>query len=92
MGDKKSQFENVLRCKWSTLVLTQISAGVKQPGALLRSIPGLTKKVLYQRLKKLERFDYISRTIVSEKPIKVFYALKPAGRKIMAIIRMIQRL
>lgn len=90
--DKKSQFENVLKCKWSTLVLGQIASGIKQPGQLLRSIPGLTKKVLYQRLQKLERFGYIQRTLVSEKPIKVHYTLKPSGRRVMTIIKMIQKL
>lgn len=73
-------------------MLGQIGAGVKQPGQLLRSIPGLTKKVLYQRLKKLERFDYIRRKLVSEKPIKVHYTLKPSGRRVMKIIQMIHQL
>ncbi len=90
--DKKQQFENVLKCKWSTLVLEQINAGVKQPGMLLRSIPGLTKKVLYQRLRKLERFDYIQRRLVSPKPLKVFYTLSASGRRAIKIIKLIRQL
>lgn len=70
--EKQSQFENVLRCKWSTSVLQQIAFGIKQPGELLRCIPDLSKKVMYQRLKKLERFGYIERRLVNEKPLKVF--------------------
>ncbi len=90
--EKQSQFENVLRCKWSSSVLLQIAAGVKQPGELLRSIEGLTKKVMYQRLKKLERFDYIERRLITEKPLKVFYTLKIHGRKVVKIIKMIKSL
>lgn len=74
------------------MVLDGISAGTKQPGRLLRSIPGLTKKVMYQRLKKLERFGYIKRRLVREKPLIVFYTPTPLGRKACRIIRMIEKL
>ena len=87
--NNKQQFENVFKCKWSTLVLEQIASGIKQPGQLLRSVPGLTKKVLYQRLKKLERFNYIDRKLVEVKPLKVYYTLRPQGLKAIKIIKMI---
>jgi len=90
--EKQSHFENVLRCKWSSAVLSQINKGIKQPGELLRSIPGLTKKVLYQRLKKLERFKYIHRRLINKKPLKVFYTLTPRGRKASNIIKMVRAL
>lgn len=90
--EKQRQFENVMRCKWSMSVLEQIAKGIKQPGELLRSIPGLTKKVLYQRLKKLERFEYIRRRLVTEKPLKVYYTLTPTGRKVLKIINMVRGL
>lgn len=90
--EKQSQFENVLRCKWSSSVLLSIASGTKQPGELQRSITGLTKKVLYQRLKKLERFEYIKRRLVTEKPLKVYYTLTPQGRKVVKIIKLIKTL
>ncbi len=90
--NQKQQFENIFKCKWSTLVLLKIASGIKQPGELLRSIPGLTKKVLYERLRKLERFDYIDRRLVTEKPLKVYYTLKSEGRKVKKIIDLIDRL
>ena len=90
--EEESQFENVLRCKWSSSVLQQIASGTKQPGELLRSIPGLTKKVMYQRLKKLGRFKYIKRQLITKKPLKVFYTLTPCGRKVVKIIKMIKSL
>ena len=90
--DKKQQFENVFKCKWSTMVLDQVSSGTKQPGWLLRSIPGLSKKVMYQRLKKLERFGYIKRRLVQEKPLIVFYTPTVLGRRAYQIIKMIEKL
>jgi len=90
--NQKQRFANVFKCKWSTLVLLKIASGIKQPGKLLRSIPGLTKKVLYERLRKLERFGYINRRLVTEKPLKVYYMLKSEGRKVKKIIDLIDRL
>jgi DNA-binding HxlR family transcriptional regulator len=90
--NKKQQFENVFKCKWSTMVLDKISGGIKQPGKLLRSIPGLTKKVMYQRLKKLERFGYIRRRLIQEKPLIVYYLPTAVGRKAYRIIKMIEKL
>lgn len=74
------------------MVLDQISSGTKQPGLLLRSIPGLTKKVMYQRLKKLERFGYIRRKLIQDKPLIVFYTPTVLGRKAHRIIQMIEKL
>lgn len=85
-------FENVIKCKWTVLILDRISRGIKQPGKLKRSIPGLTKKVMYQRLKKLERFQIINRRLVTEKPLKVYYSLTLLGKKTIRIIKMIHSL
>lgn len=90
--DKKQQFENVFKCKWSAMVLAQILSGTKQPGQILRSISGLSKKVMYQRLKKLERFGYIRRLLVQEKPLIVYYTPTVLGRKAYRIIKMIEKL
>jgi len=90
--EKQNNFENILRCKWSIAVLQQIEEGTKQPGMLLRRIPGLSKKILYQRLKKFQRFEYIYRRLITQKPLKVFYGLTPRGRKAIKIIRMIRSL
>jgi DNA-binding HxlR family transcriptional regulator len=90
--NKKQQFENVFKCKWSTVVLDKISGGIKQPGQLLRSVVGISKKVMYQRLKKLERFGYIRRRLIQEKPLIVFYTPTVLGRKAYRIIKMIEKL
>lgn len=74
------------------MVLDQISSGTKQPSQLLRNISGISKKVMYQRLKKLERFGYIKRRLVQEKPLIVYYTPTPLGRKAYRIIKMIEKL
>jgi len=84
--------EDILKCKWTTSVLDKLDGGILQPGNLQRSIRGLSKKVMCQRLKKLEKFDLIVRRPISEKPLKVHYCLTPMGRRIHRIIREIKAL
>jgi DNA-binding HxlR family transcriptional regulator len=49
--------EEIIGCKWSLHILAKIRTGVCRPGALTRSIDGLTTKVLNERLVKMLRFD-----------------------------------
>ena len=45
----------VLKCKWTILVITKIMEGLTRPSEVKRAIPGLTTKVLNERIKKLEQ-------------------------------------
>ncbi|TVR44132.1 MAG: hypothetical protein EA402_07860 [Planctomycetota bacterium] len=49
---------------------------------MLRAHPGLSHKVLNQRLAKLLRLSLITRTEVSAKPLHVVYGLSCFGRDI----------
>ena len=47
------RLEDVIGCKWSAAVMAAVSQGVKRPGKLERFIPGISKKILNERLRKL---------------------------------------
>lgn len=85
-------FEEVLKCKWMLAILGAIRQGITRPGALRASIQGLTKKVLYERLHKLERFGIIRRELVREKPPEVHYLLTPYGERFIDILAAIDAL
>lgn len=84
--------EDILGCKWTVVVIRSIAGGTLRPGALTRSIPGLSAKVLNQRLKKLLRFDIISRKVYNEIPPKVEYRLTPLGRRIAKVLAELERI
>jgi DNA-binding HxlR family transcriptional regulator len=50
------RLEDVVGCKWSAAVLAAIGRGITRPGQLERFIPGISTKVLNERLRKL--LDY----------------------------------
>lgn len=85
-------FESVIKCKWTMAILDKLSTEIRQPGKLERSIPGLSAKVMYERLKKLERFDIIKKKRISSKPLKVYYLLTGYGRRFIKILNLIKNL
>ncbi|HEU0203886.1 MAG TPA: winged helix-turn-helix transcriptional regulator [Burkholderiaceae bacterium] len=84
--------ESVVGCKWSMVVLAQIRAGVVRPGAIERAVPGLSKKVLNERLRKLQRFGIVERTVYPEVPPRVEYRMTAFGRRFGRLIDEVQAL
>jgi DNA-binding HxlR family transcriptional regulator len=85
-------FENCLGCKWTLLVLDRIRAGVKRPGRLEKAIPGITTKVLSERLEKLQRFGLIEKKIFPEIPPRVEYGLTSFGKRLSRILDSVEKL
>ena len=84
--------EDVVGCKWSVAVVAAIARGVKRPGALERFIPGISAKVLAERLKKLLDYGLAERTEFPGLPPRVEYELSPKGRKLAGIIEQLREL
>jgi DNA-binding HxlR family transcriptional regulator len=74
-------------------VLGLIADGCHRPSALLRNCPGLSAKVMGERLHKMIRFGILQRTVFGEKPpVEVAYRLTPFGRSFMGILAEVRRL
>jgi DNA-binding HxlR family transcriptional regulator len=84
--------EDIIGCKWSLTVLGLVADGVHRPGAMQRRVPGLTAKVLNERLRKLLRFGIIEREVFAEVPPRVEYRLTPFGRRFDGVLREIELL
>lgn len=84
-------FEDVLGCKWTLAILGALQSGAMRPGSLRRGLPGLTMKVMQQRLRKLEGFGLAQRRLVSAKPLHVEYRLTPKGRELCRVVSGVQR-
>lgn len=78
--------EDILGCKWSFALLQAVRQGVCRPGAIQRSIEGLTTKVLNERLRKLTRYEILQRYAYPEVPPRVEYKLTPFGEKFVGVL------
>lgn len=85
--------ESIVGCKWSVRLLELLADGVARPGALQRACPGLSAKVMNERLRKMLRFGIARRTVRGDKPpLEVEYVLTPLGRRFTGIIEEVRRL
>lgn len=88
-----SMVESIVGCKWSVRLLRLLADGGSRPSALLRACPGLSPKVMNERLRKMVRFGIAQRTVFGEKPpVEVEYVLTPFGRRFMGILEEVRRL
>ncbi len=86
------RLEDVVGCKWSAAVLAAIGRGVTRPGQLERFIPGISKKVLNERLRRLLDYRLVTRQETPGKVLRVEYGLTPTGQTLSGIIDQIRDL
>jgi len=84
--------EDVVGCRWSSAVVGAIQRGVNRPGELKRYIPGISTKVLNERLRKLTEYGLALRQDLSEKALHVEYQLTPTGEKLASLIEQLHSL
>jgi DNA-binding HxlR family transcriptional regulator len=84
--------EDVVGCKWSAAVVGAISRGISRPGQLERYIPGISTKVLTERLRRLLAYGLVTRTDRSGASLHVEYHLTPIGRNLATVIEQLHSL
>ena len=77
------QMFDLIGDRWTSTVLFVISDGVKRYSELQRQIPDVTKKMLTQTLRTLERDGLVARTVYPVVPPKTEYRLTPLGLRFL---------
>jgi DNA-binding HxlR family transcriptional regulator len=78
--------------KWTSMVLHTLHArhrGAARTGALLRSLPGISKKMLTQTLRDMEAMGLITRHVESVVPPAVEYRLTALGRRFVEPVELL---
>jgi DNA-binding HxlR family transcriptional regulator len=79
---------DVIGGKWKPLILFYLESGTKRFGELRKLIPGMTKKMLTQHLRDLERDEVIRRRVYAVVPPKVEYSLTKHGESLKPILKL----
>ncbi|MFE4518011.1 winged helix-turn-helix transcriptional regulator [Kitasatospora sp. NPDC056783] len=78
--------------KWSMLILMSLLAcGPQRFSELQRGVGGVSRKMLTQSLRNLERSGLVLRTVFPETPPRVVYDLLPPGRELAELVAPIGR-
>ncbi|MHA2227163.1 MAG: winged helix-turn-helix transcriptional regulator [Candidatus Hodarchaeales archaeon] len=72
--------------KWSIEIVRDIWFGEERFSDMLKANPGLSTKVLSQRLRELEQYGIIDKIIVSKTPLRAVYQLTEKGQALNKIL------
>ena len=84
--------ETVVGCKWSLTVVDLVKRGIRRPGAMERTVEGLTAKVLNDCLRLLVSYGVLEKQSYPEVPPRVEYRFTTFGRKFVETFRMLDNL
>ncbi len=78
--------------KWTSMVLHTLHArhgGTARTGVLLRSLPGISKKMLTQTVRDMEASGLLDRHVHSTTPPMVEYRLTPLGKRFVEPVELL---
>jgi DNA-binding HxlR family transcriptional regulator len=84
--------EAIYGCKWSLTVYQLLANGINRPGEMVRSVEGLTTKVLNGCLRKNLEFGILEKQVFNELPPRVEYRVTPFGERFMGILEQLESL
>ncbi len=75
--------------KWKPIIIFVLSSGKLRFGKITFLIPIISRKVLTQQLRELERDGIVTRTVYPEIPPRVEYELTEKGEELMPVYQML---
>ncbi|WP_084783272.1 winged helix-turn-helix transcriptional regulator [Bacillus dakarensis] len=75
--------------RWMGMILYQLLQGPKRYYELVENIPGISDRLLTERLRELEKEGLLIKTVLIPSQKKVQYALTPKGKELEAVFNSI---
>ena len=72
--------------RWSGSIIRSMLSGSVRFGEILSRVPGLSDRLLSERLRELEAAGIVTRTVYPEVPVRIEYHLTPKGRELESIV------
>jgi len=68
--------------RWSGAIINAMLPGPRCFNELLATVPGLSDRLLTERLRELESEGIVLRTVIAGPPVRVSYALTHSGKEL----------
>ena len=72
--------------RWTGAILRALLAGVSRFSDLATTVPGMSDRMLSERLKELEVEGVVVRRVMPETPVRIEYELTEKGRSLQDVI------
>lgn len=87
-----AEFHNTIELigkRWTGAILAVLIRGPQRFNEILATVPGLSDRLLTERLRELEDKGIVTRKIFVERPIRIEYGLSDAGQDLDHLIKVI---
>lgn len=81
----------ILGGRWTQEIVRALLGGATRFSEITAAIPGLSDRLLSERLKGLEAEGVVTRTVVPDKPVRVEYRLTDKGNDLAAVVSALAR-
>ena len=75
--------------RWTGAIIRAMLAGASRFSEILGQIPGLSDRLLSERLKELEQEGIVERRVTPSTPVRIEYVLTEKGRDLGAVVRVV---
>jgi DNA-binding HxlR family transcriptional regulator len=73
--------------RWTAAIVREFFYGAKRFSDVRDAIPGMTDRMLSERLKELEAEGIVGRTVTPDTPVRIEYSLTPKGRALLHALK-----
>ncbi|MGH2758321.1 MAG: winged helix-turn-helix transcriptional regulator [Actinomycetota bacterium] len=77
----------ILGRRWTGAILRALMAGRTRFNDIAHTVPGLSDRLLSERLKELETEGLVTRAVTPCTPVRVDYTLTEAGEALVPVVR-----
>lgn len=77
--------------RWTGVIIRILLAGPRRFNEIAAEIPGLSDRLLTERLRELEAEGVLQRAVETGSPVRVAYRLTEAGKELDATIRSLSK-
>ena len=81
----------VLGKKWTALILRPLLEGPCRFSDMSAYVPGLSDRLLSQRLQELEERGIVERRVYDQRPVRIEYSMTEKGRDLREVLASIAR-
>lgn len=73
--------------RWTGAILRAMLSGTTRFSEILAQVPGLSDRLLSERLKELEQEGIVERRVTPSTPVRIEYVLTEKGRELGGVVR-----
>ncbi len=73
--------------RWTGAIIRSMLAGASRYSEIVAAVPGLSDRLLSERLKELEAEGIVARSVTPSTPVRIDYRLTEKGRALASVVR-----